>query len=248
MKLMNIPHAAAILGSSILIIEAAFGGTIDFSKQDPLQVLEILASSPNDWIPMPDAPENWIRKEHIPKLMEKLGSKVPCAGLHSHRDSRAVGIGGYGPGKKGRSTIGHEAAHMIESFRHGLYPKSHAFSIDWTHPDDDALRQWWRGLQGGDQIDGGDEHPDRDKANAYFNALRKVRSAEEEKKLLTGFGEWLRKNGYDIRVAERKGKHLLECAHFPPVTPWIEHAFFDIENLKLLPVAGREEREDPGDE
>jgi hypothetical protein len=53
-------------------------------------------------------------------------------------------MGNYGPKKKGRSTIGHEAAHMIESFKHGLYPKCFHFSIDWQIDHSDALRAWWR--------------------------------------------------------------------------------------------------------
>lgn len=79
------------------------------------------------------------------------------------------------------------------------------------------------------------ENADRDRAQKYFNELRKVKSAEEEKKLLTSFGKWLRDSEYKIRVEEKKGKHDLSCPYFPPVTPWTEHKFYDIENLKLLP-------------
>lgn len=87
-----------------------------------------------------------------------------------------------------------------------------------------------------DVEDGGTvENADRDKAEAYFVALGKVQSVEEEEKLLTEFGEWLEKNGYRIRVVEKNGKHELSCPHFPPVTPWAEHSFFDVKNLELLP-------------
>ena len=79
------------------------------------------------------------------------------------------------------------------------------------------------------------ENADRDKAEAYFVALRGVRSVEEEKKLLTEFGKWLSDHGYSIRVVERDGKHRLSCPHFPPVTPWADHTFLDIRNLELLP-------------
>ena len=84
--------------------------------------------------------------------------------------------------------------------------------------------------------DGGTvENADRDKAEAYFVALGKVQTAEEEEKLLTEFGEWLKKTGYKIRVEEKNGKHNLSCPYFPPVTPWTEHSFRDIKNLELLP-------------
>jgi hypothetical protein len=87
-----------------------------------------------------------------------------------------------------------------------------------------------------DVEDGGTvENANRDKAEAYFGALRKVQSVEEEEKLLTEFGEWLERNGYKISVVEKNGKHELSCPHFPPVTPWAEHSFFDVKNLELLP-------------
>lgn len=79
------------------------------------------------------------------------------------------------------------------------------------------------------------ENADRDKAEAYLVALGKVRSAEEEKKHLTDFGEWLSSNNYTINVVEKNGKHELSCTWFPPVTPWTDHTFFDIKNLELLP-------------
>ena len=76
---------------------------------------------------------------------------------------------------------------------------------------------------------------DRDKAEKYLAALGKVQSAEEEEKLLIEFGEWLEKKGYTIRVEKANGKHKLMCPHFPPVTPWADHSFFDVKNLELLP-------------
>ena len=79
------------------------------------------------------------------------------------------------------------------------------------------------------------ENADRDKAEAYLVALGKVRSVEEEKKPLTEFGEWLSTNDYKINVVEKNGKHELSCPYFPPVTPWTEHSFLDVENLELLP-------------
>lgn len=79
------------------------------------------------------------------------------------------------------------------------------------------------------------ENADRDKAEAFFVALRKVRSVDEEEKLLTEFGEWLGGNEYKIRVEVKNGKHDLSCPYFPPVTPSASHSFFDIRNLELLP-------------
>ncbi len=82
---------------------------------------------------------------------------------------------------------------------------------------------------------GSGKNAKRDKAQNYFVALSKVQSAEEEKKLLSEFGQWLSKGGFKIRVEETNGIYNLSCPYFPPVTPWIEHKFYDIQNLKLIP-------------
>ena len=79
------------------------------------------------------------------------------------------------------------------------------------------------------------ENADREKAQAFFIALGKVKSVEEEKKLLTEFGEWLEEKEYKIEVEVKDGKHNLLCPYFPPVTPWTSHSFLDIKNLELLP-------------
>ena len=87
-----------------------------------------------------------------------------------------------------------------------------------------------------DVADGGIvENADREKAEAYFVALGKVQSAEEEKKLLVDFAEWLEKNEYKIQVEVKDEKYVLSCPYFPPVTPWTDHAFLDAKNLELLP-------------
>ena len=79
------------------------------------------------------------------------------------------------------------------------------------------------------------ENADRDKTEAFFVAFRKVRSVDEEEKLLTKFGEWLDGKDYKIRVEVKNGKHVLSCPYFPPLTPWTSHSFLDIRNLELLP-------------
>jgi hypothetical protein len=79
------------------------------------------------------------------------------------------------------------------------------------------------------------ENADRDKTEAFFVAFRKVRSVDEEEKLLTKFGEWLDGKDYKIRVEVKNGKHVLSCPYFPRLTPWTSHSFLDIRNLELLP-------------
>ena len=82
---------------------------------------------------------------------------------------------------------------------------------------------------------GGNSNAHRDVAEAFFVRLGKVRSSEEEEKLLTEYGKWLRTNGYKVSVKMKDGQHELTCPYFPPITPWIQHVFFDLKNLELLP-------------
>jgi hypothetical protein len=99
-------------------------------------------------------------------------------------------------------------------------------------PEDDAPT----GGSEAEVVDGGTvENADRDQVNEFFGALSKVQSADEEKKLLTEFAQWLKENCYKLEVEESDGEHMLACPYFPPVTPWTRHAFLDLENLELLP-------------
>ena len=87
-----------------------------------------------------------------------------------------------------------------------------------------------------DLDDGGQiENADRDKTEAFFTAIKKVQSADEEKELFAEFGNWLKANGYKVRVELKNGMHQLSCPYFPPVTPWTSHKMLDITNLELLP-------------
>jgi hypothetical protein len=81
------------------------------------------------------------------------------------------------------------------------------------------------------------ESEQRDRVNELFQALGEVRSAEEEKVIVTDLARWLRAKGYKLEVEQKNGKHVLACPHFPPVTPWTSHRFFDEGNLDLLPAA-----------
>ena len=83
--------------------------------------------------------------------------------------------------------------------------------------------------------DGGKDSTDRNIAQEYLLSLKDVVSAEEEKILLSEFGQWLRERDYAIQVVAKDGKHDLSCPYFPPDTPWVSHVFLDIKNLELLP-------------
>ena len=74
MKLLS-PLLLALFVIHLSSLSATADEQIDYAKHDPLQVLDILAKTPSDWVHLADAPDGWIRKEHIPKLLEKLALK-----------------------------------------------------------------------------------------------------------------------------------------------------------------------------
>ncbi len=92
----------------------------------------------NTTLHLSDAPRGWIHRNQIELLIRLMDSNEPCAGIHSGRDSY-LPIGGC---DKPRSTVGHEAAFLIEGYRHGLYPKSAKYSVDWPI-DHDEIKRWW---------------------------------------------------------------------------------------------------------
>ncbi len=77
----------------------------------------------------------------------------------------------------------------------------------------------------------------RERVGAFFQALGKAKSADEEKTVVINLANWLNANGCRVEVEQQDGEHRLACPHFPPVTPWTSHRFFDERNVDLLPVS-----------
>jgi hypothetical protein len=130
------------------------GDTFDWENKGPIDLLELLKQKDNvPWYrtinsvtfssfsprsftfwqyTVVQAPKNWISVDDIPQLIKLLNSKTPCASV-------AMTISSYYSDKA--STIGHEAAFLIEGFRKGRYP-SELNSIHWK-ADKKEIKQWW---------------------------------------------------------------------------------------------------------
>src|SRR5262249_49530548 len=119
--------------------------TFDFAKKRPLDLLIHLArleakGQTNLFIEA--APEGWIKAYHLPCLMELLDSNEPCASVTCTLSSVID--------RSGRpSTIGHEAAYLIKSFREGRrYPcNAGASSSAFVSIDKNDIRAWWAEYQ-----------------------------------------------------------------------------------------------------
>lgn len=79
-----------------------------------------------------DSRRGFVAESDLPGLVALLDSGEPCAvvlqPISAHLPTRP-------------STVGHEAALLIEAFRQGRYPLSPA--SDLRHVDEEGLRDWW---------------------------------------------------------------------------------------------------------
>ncbi len=81
---------------------------------------------------------NWVSAKDIPALIKLINSETPCSSVASVVSSYI---------SPGISTVGHEAAFIIEGFRKGKYPP-HLNSSRWQANKIEIL-EWWNNYQKG---------------------------------------------------------------------------------------------------
>jgi hypothetical protein len=113
----------------------------DWAHKGPVEFLAYLIRQEDRGVKnvsVSDAPSGWIGRQHLDVLVGLMDSDEPCASVGSRRSSSI-------PTAKdlSASTVGHEAAYLIEGYRHGLFPK-YAANCSANVPVDKAeLRRWW---------------------------------------------------------------------------------------------------------
>jgi len=104
----------------------------DWRTKSPVEHLNHLKSLSDASFTVWGCSETWVREEHIPALLSLLDSRERCANqsaaISSFRDWH-------------RSTVGHEAAWLIEAFRVGRFPPS--LGSSGPLPSAAELRAWW---------------------------------------------------------------------------------------------------------
>jgi len=84
--------------------------------------------------------------------------------------------------------------------------------------------------------DGGTVDAQHDKAEAFLIAISESGSVEEERRRVVDFAAWLNEHNAKLQVKKKGDRvYTLRCPYFPPVTPWIDHTFYDPAHLVLLP-------------
>jgi hypothetical protein len=121
----------------------SFGREAADWKKEPFEFLALLIRQHEQGVVsviVGDAPKSWIKKEHIGLLILLLDSKEPCASVYPGRSSEIF------PGRNGvkTSTVGQEAAYLIESYRHiGTFPKSGTDVSCHLQFDINEIKSWW---------------------------------------------------------------------------------------------------------
>lgn len=109
-------------------------GEIDWTKTDPLALINILKERKEGWVTVGEAPKGWIQKEHVKELMKLIDSTEPSAPV-------VAVVSSYLPFKE-KSTVGNEAMFLIEGFREGRYPPG-ICSVYGFKGDPNEYAQWW---------------------------------------------------------------------------------------------------------
>ena len=109
----------------------------DYMRQGPLELLDLLRNCENiNWL-SPFMSFGWVKESDLPALIELLDSAEPCANVYSILSSHI---------DDSRSTVGNEAAYLIEGFRKDRYPPR----LHSTVPvcDIDEIKAWWERRSG----------------------------------------------------------------------------------------------------
>ena len=99
----------------------------------PKALIEKLKETKNDRYTVSGTKIDFVRESDLPYLVKLLDSKEPCAFLDLAKSSISY------PGK---STVGREAAYLVEGFWKRYYPTE--LTSQKFDPDTEAIKRWYR--------------------------------------------------------------------------------------------------------
>ena len=107
---------------------------IDLKTTTPAKLLDLLVNGnhPGAVLTVSEPVEHWVQEKDLPRLMLLLDSPVPCASVASSKSSDWPGV----------STLGDQAAFLIQGFRKGMYPPE-LHSGRMAPGLKDEIRAWW---------------------------------------------------------------------------------------------------------
>jgi hypothetical protein len=128
-------RVALVLGL-VALLALGCGASVsagDLQKLTPLELLQLLKrGQPDQVFTVQAAVNGWVKEEHVPALIKLLDSSEACMPVVLAKSSTLPG----------RSTIGQEAAFMVEGFRTGYYPPA-LFAAHTSVGTSKQLVEWW---------------------------------------------------------------------------------------------------------
>ena len=123
------------------------GDVFDWQNEGPLAFIEFLkqykkASNEARAYTVYGFHRGWLTEDDMPRLIDLLDSEKNCAAVNSIFSSALP---------QQSSTIGREAAFLIEGFRSGKYPPT-MDSVRYFEFDADSILQWWAGFNSADEV------------------------------------------------------------------------------------------------
>jgi len=106
----------------------------NWQKGTPFGLLAVLASHPGTGYLVTDPLADWVEESHLAPLMKLIESDRPCAAVILSEVANP-------PMPPSFSTIGNEAAYLVEGFRTGRYPPRESSVM--PPPDVEEIRAWW---------------------------------------------------------------------------------------------------------
>lgn len=118
----------------------------NFAEKDPIQLIEFLKNRNQGLFTVAAPVPRWVEQKHLPILVQMLDSEEPCMAVALAASSTI----------RASSTVGDEAAFLIDGYRSGHYPPALS-SVSLSREERAAIRDWWLKDQRGQnqrQIDG----------------------------------------------------------------------------------------------
>lgn len=107
---------------------------VEIKDMKPLEFLSYLEKSPAVCCEIARVPDGWVKADQLADLFKHLDSDQECASVVATGWSPHVAV-------SKPSTVGREAAFLIQSFRTQRYPAPLGSML--TEQDKTELRQWW---------------------------------------------------------------------------------------------------------
>jgi hypothetical protein len=130
---------SCITGERIVKDPKISSDDFDWEQSGPMELLGVLKAKGHGACPtyvIHGVADAWVTENHVSELISLLGSAEPCANvcrtISSFRDCNT-------------SSVGREAAFLIEGFRRGEYPPD--LNSGRAHFDKDEIISWWQNDQ-----------------------------------------------------------------------------------------------------